>query len=55
MEAAAVCIPIKSKVPWESLAVRKKRDNMKKASLCDKRNQRNADPQKLKKPETRTD
>ena len=53
MEAAAEFIPIKPrtkcKVPWESLVVRKKRDNVKTPSLYDKRNLTNANAQKLKK------
>ena len=52
MEAAAECIPTKPRpkcrVPWETLTVRKKRDNMQTASLCNKRNQTNANAQKLK-------
>ena len=53
MEAAEKCIPTKlrtkHRVPWETLAVRKKRDNVKTASLCNKRNPTNANAQKFKK------
>ena len=42
MEAATECIPIKpitkSRVPYESLVVRIKRDNMKIASLDNRKN-----------------
>ena len=53
METAAECIPTKPKaknrVPWEILAIRKKRDNLKTVSLYNKRNQTNTNLQKLKK------
>ena len=53
LEAAAECIPTKQrakpKVPWETLAVRKKRANVKTASQCNKRNPTNINAQKLKK------
>ena len=39
----------KCTVPWETLAVRKKRDKVETASLCNKRNPTNANAQKLKK------
>ena len=46
MEAAAECIPTKLRakhgVSWEILAVKKKRDDMKTASLRNKRNPTNA-------------
>ena len=52
MKAAAECIPTKPrakcKVPWKTLTVRKKCDNMKTAPLCNKRNPTNANIQKLK-------
>ena len=51
-EAVAECIPTKlrakHRVPWAILAVRKKRDNMKTASLRNKRNSTNAHVKKLK-------
>ena len=47
---AMECIPTKprakNRVPWETLAVRKSRDNVKTASLCNKRNPTNANTQK---------
>ena len=53
MEAAAECIPIKTRpkhwVSWEILAVKKKGDNVKTASLCNKKNPTNLNSQKLKK------
>ena len=46
METAAECIPTKSRakhrVPWETLAVRKKQDNVKTATLWNIRNPTNA-------------
>ena len=52
MEAVAECTPTKlrekHRVPRETLAVRKKYDDMKTASLCNKRNTTNANAQKLK-------
>ena len=49
IEPAAECILIKHRVPWETLAVKKKRDNMKTVFPCHKRNPSNANGQKLKK------
>ena len=49
MEAAAECIPTKHRVPWETLAVRKKWDNKKTSSLCNKRNPTDANTPELKK------
>ena len=53
MIAAAECIPnklrSKNRVPWESLTVKKKGDNVKIASLCNKKDPINANAQKLKK------
>ena len=53
MEAASECIPTnpraKCRVPRESLVVRKKRDNEKIVSLCNKRKPTNANEQRLKK------
>ena len=53
MEAAAECIPTKlrskHKIPQETLAVKKKHDDMKTTSLCNKRNPTNANAWKLKK------
>ena len=50
MNASAECIPIKlrtkHRVPWEILAVRKKRDNVK---ACNKRNPTYGNVQELKK------
>ena len=39
----------KPSVSWETLAVRKKRADVKTVSLCNKRNPTNINPQKLKK------
>ena len=51
VEVATECIPTKlrakHRVPWETLAVKKKHDNVKTASLCNKRNPTNANAQKL--------
>ena len=56
-EAAAECIPTKPRaktnVPWETLAVRKKSEDVKTASLCNKRDPININAQKLK--ETQND
>ena len=56
MEAAAECIPTKLRakhwVLWETLAVKKKRDNVETASLCNKRNPTNTNTQKLKKAQS---
>ena len=53
MEAPAECIPTKQianpRVPWETLAVRKKRADVKTASQCNRRNPTNINAQKLKK------
>ena len=53
MEAEAECIPTKLReklrVPQESQVVRKKRNNLKIASLLYKRNPTNANAQKFKK------
>ena len=54
MEAAAAeCIPTKlrakHRVPWENIAVRKKRDNVKTASLCNKKNPINANIQEAQR------
>ena len=53
MEAIAECISTKPRakhrISWESLVVRKKRDNLKIAFLCNKRNLKNANAQNLKK------
>ena len=35
--------------PWETLAVKKNRDNLKTASLCNRRNKTNTNAQKLMK------
>ena len=52
MEAAAEFIStkfrVKRRIPWEILAVTKKRDDVKTASLCNRRNPTNANAQKLK-------
>ena len=56
MEAAAECIPTKLRakyrVPWDILAVKEKRDDVKTASLFNKRNPTNANTQKLKKTQS---
>ena len=53
LKAAAKCIPTKPKtkyrVPWETLAVRKKRAHMKTASKSFRKNQTNTNALKLKK------
>ena len=53
LEAAAKCIPAKlrtkSRVPWETLAVREKRAHVKTASKCNRKNPTNANALKLKK------
>ena len=47
------CIPTKqrakSRIPWETLAVRKKRTDMKTASKCNRKNPTNTNTLKLKK------
>ena len=52
-EAAAKCIPTKhrtkSRVPWETLAVREKRADVKTASKCNRKNSTNTNALKLKK------
>ena len=52
LEATAECIPTKQrakpKVPWETLAVRTKRADMKIASLHNRRNPTNINTQKFK-------
>ena len=52
-EAAAKCIPTKlrtkSRVPWETLAVREKRADVKTASKCNRKNPTNTNALKLKK------
>ena len=56
VEAAIECIPTKLRtkyrVPWETLAVRKKGDNVKTTFLCNKRNPTNVKAQKLKKAQS---
>ena len=53
LEAAAECIPTnqrtKPRVPWEKLAVMKKRSDVKTASKCDRKNPTNTHALKLKK------
>ena len=53
LEAAAECIPTKHRakprVPWETLAVRKKSADVKTASKCNRRNPTNTNALKLKK------
>ena len=53
LEVAAECIPTKQRakprVPWETLAVRKKREDMKTASKCNRKNSTNINALKLKK------
>ena len=54
LEAAAECIPTKqrakSRIPWGILVVRKKRADVKTASLRNRRNPTNINTQKLKTP-----
>ena len=51
-KTVAECLPSKPRTkhrdPWETLAVRKKRDNVKAVSLSNKRNPTNVNTQKLK-------
>ena len=53
LEAAAECLPsnqsAKPRVPWEKLAVRKKRADVKTASKCKRKNPTNTNARKLKK------
>ena len=53
MDAAAECIPTKLgakyRVSWETLADKEKRDDVKTASVRNKRNPANANVHKLKK------
>ena len=53
LEAAAECIPTKQRtkprVPWVTLAVRKKRADVKTASKCNRKNPNNTNVLKLKK------
>ena len=53
LEAAVKCIPtklrIKSRVPWETLAVREKHADVKTASKCNRKNLTNTNALKLKK------
>ena len=53
LDAAAKYIPtkhrIKSRVPWETLAVREKRADVKIASKCNRKNPTNTNALKLKK------
>ena len=53
LEAAANCIPTKPKtkyrVPWETLAVREKRSDVKTASKCNRKKPTNTNALKLKK------
>ena len=53
LEAAVEFIPTKqrtkSRVPWETLAVREKRADMKNASKCNRKNPTNTNALKLKK------
>ena len=52
-EAAANCIPTKRRtkyrVPWETLAIREKRADMKTASKCYRKNPTNINALKIKK------
>ena len=53
IETASKCVPskgrLKCRVPWKSMAVREKRDNVQKTSILNKRNRTNANAQKPKK------
>ena len=52
-EVAAESLPTKQRfnprVPWETLAIRKKRADVKTASQCNRRNPNDTNAQKLKK------
>ena len=56
MEMTAECISTKLRakyrVPQEIIAVKKKCDDARTASLCNKRNQTNANTQKIKKAQS---
>ena len=53
LKAATEFIPTKqktkSRIPWETLAVREKRTDVKTASKCNRKNPTNTNPLKLKK------
>ena len=53
LEAAAECIPTKQRakprVPWDTLAVRRKRTDVRTASKCNRKNPTNTNALKLKK------
>ena len=57
LEAAAKYIPtklrIKSRFPWETLAVREKRADVKTASKCYRKNPTNTNARKLKKAQNK--
>ena len=57
MEAVAECIPTKlrskHRLPWETITVKNKRDNVKTPPLCNKKNPSNTDTQKLKKAQSK--
>ena len=59
LEAAAECIPTKqrtkSRVPWETLVVRKKCADVKAASKCNRRNLTNINALKFKKTQNELD
>ena len=46
--AAAECIPAEPRVPWETLAVKKKHANVKTASKCNRKNPTNTNSLKFK-------
>ena len=49
LETAAKYIPTKPRVPWKILAVREKREDVKTASKCTRKNSTNTNALKLKK------
>ena len=59
LESAAECRPTKQRakprVPWETLAVREKRADVKTASKCNRKNPTNANALKLKKAQNQFD
>ena len=59
LEAAAECIPTKQRpkprVPWMTLAIRKKRADVKTNSKCNRRNPTNINVLKLKKAQNEFD
>ena len=54
LEAAAEYMPTKQRTPWETLAVREKRADVKTATECNRKNPTNTNALKLKKAQTYT-